>query len=70
MTQCEQVLRHLKDEGSITQREAARRYEIYRLAARIYDLRRQGHQIEKEMETSENGKSYARYYLHQPTLQL
>ena len=70
MTQCEQILRHLRQEGSITQREAARRYEIYRLAARIYDLRRQGHQIEKEMETSDTGKSYARYYLNQPALQL
>jgi len=70
MTQCEQVLRHLKDEGSITQREAARRYEIYRLAARIYDLRREGHDIEKEMETSDNGKAYARYYLRQAALQL
>jgi len=70
MTQCEKVLRHLKNEGSITQREATKRYEIYRLAARIYDLRRQGHQIEKEMETSDTGKSYARYYLRQPTLQL
>jgi len=70
MTQCEQILRHLRQEGSITQREAARRYEIYRLAARIYDLRRQGHQIEKEMETSDTGKSYARYYLRQAALQL
>lgn len=70
MTQCEQVLRHLRQEGSITQREAARRYEIYRLAARIYDLRRQGHQIEKEMETSDDGKQYARYYLKQPALSL
>jgi hypothetical protein len=70
MTQCEQILRHLRQEGSITQREAARRYEIYRLAARIYDLRREGHQIEKEMETSDTGKSYARYYLNQPALQL
>jgi hypothetical protein len=70
MTQCEQILRHLRQEGSITQREAARRYEIYRLAARIYDLRREGHQIEKELETSDTGKSYARYYLNQPALQL
>ncbi len=70
MTQCEQILRHLRQEGSITQREAARRYEIYRLAARIYDLRRQGHQIEKKMETSDDGKQYARYHLTQPVLEL
>jgi len=70
MTQCEQILRHLRQEGSITQREAARRYEIYRLAARIYDLRSEGHEIMREMETSENGKKYARYHLKQPALEL
>jgi hypothetical protein len=70
MTQCEQILRHLRQEGSITQREAARRYEIYRLAARIYDLRRKGHTIERTMETSDNSKQYARYYLKQPALEL
>jgi len=70
MTQCEQILRHLRQEGSITQREAVQKYDIYRLAARIYDLRREGHQIEKEMETSDEGKQYARYRLKQPALNL
>ena len=70
MTQCEQILHHLRNEGTITQREAARRYDIYRLAARIYDLRREGHQIEKEMETSETGKQYARYHLNQLALEI
>jgi len=70
MTQCEQILRHLRQEGSITQREAVQKHDIYRLAARIYDLRREGHQIEKEMETSDAGKQYARYRLKQPALNL
>jgi len=70
MTQCEQILHHLRNEDSITQREAVQKYDIYRLAARIYDLRREGHQIEKEMETSDEGKQYARYRLKQPALQL
>jgi len=70
MTQCEQILRHLREEGSITQREAAQRYGIYRLAARIYDLRRDGHDIEKELESGEGRTQYARYYLIQTSLQL
>ena len=69
MTQCEQILRHLRNEGSITQREAAQRYGIYRLAARIYDLRRDGHDIQKTMEEGENSQ-YARYYLEQTTMSL
>jgi hypothetical protein len=63
------VLKHLRNHGSITQREAAQQYGIYRLAARIYDLRREGHDIEKKMEKSGNAQ-YARYYLHQTKLQL
>jgi len=69
MTQCEQILRHLRNEGSITQREAAQRYGIYRLAARIYDLRREGHDIKKTMEEGKDSQ-YARYYLEQMTMSL
>jgi len=62
MTQCEQILRHLRNEGSITQREAAQRY-------RIYDLRREGHDIKKTMEQGKDSQ-YARYYLEQMTMSL
>lgn len=69
MTQCEQILRHLREEGSITQKEAAERYDIYRLSARILDLKERGHQIEKEMEGS-GRTQYARYYLTQQALSI
>lgn len=54
--------------GSITGLEALRDFGCYRLASRISDLRREGLEIEKTMETGINrvtGKpvTYARYSL-------
>lgn len=67
MTQNERILRHLRDYGSITQREATEEYGCQRLAARIGELRRAGYQIDRRMESSKNryGErvSYARYTL-------
>lgn len=45
MTQCERILRHLRDYGSITQAEAMTEYGCYRLGARIFDLKNQGYEI-------------------------
>ena len=65
MTQCERVLRHLEDFGSITSAEAISEYGVYRLASRISDLKKQGVPIEKEMVSGKNRygepTSYARY---------
>lgn len=47
MTQCERILRHLQDYGSITQAEAVTKYVCYRLGARIWDLKAQGVPIKK-----------------------
>ena len=49
MTQCEKLLNHLRTKGPITTREAIRQYGILRPAARIKDLRDQGHGIHTEM---------------------
>lgn len=49
MTQCERVLRHLRDYGCIDQSTAGREYGVARLAARINDLKRRGHPIRTEM---------------------
>lgn len=54
MTQNERVLRHLTDYGSITSLEAVKEYGILRLSARIYDLRKQGHEITAVTETAQN----------------
>ena len=67
MTQCERILRHLEDHGSLTQAEAMQEYGIMRLSARIWDLRHRGHEIRQEMVRDKNryGEpvSFARYTL-------
>ena len=62
------IRQRLMEGGSITGMEALRDFGCYRLASRISDLRREGLNIEKTMETGINkvtGKpvTYARYYL-------
>jgi hypothetical protein len=54
ITQCERILRHLKDYGSITSLEAVNEYGIMRLASRINDLRSEGIAIVSEMKTGKN----------------
>ncbi len=54
MTQCERILRHLRDYGSITPAEAMLEYGIMRLAARILDLKAAGYLIAKKMITVTN----------------
>ncbi len=54
MTQCEKILRHLEDHGSITTYEAFVEYGITRLSGRIYDLRDQGVRIKSSDTTGKN----------------
>ena len=67
MKQAERVLKYMRDFGSITQLEAIRDICWVRLVARIFDLKREGYAIKKEMEASKNrygeDTSYARYRL-------
>lgn len=67
MTQCEKILRHMEDHGSITPLEALGEYGIMRLASRVSDLKHLGYPVRRVMETGKNryGESiaYARYYL-------
>ena len=53
-TQCDRIIKHLKDFGSITSREADNEYGIMRLASRINDLRKAGYEIETETKTGKN----------------
>jgi hypothetical protein len=55
-TQCERILRHLRDFGSITSLEAITEYGILRLASRINDLKGQGYNI-----SASRGKGKNRY---------
>jgi hypothetical protein len=54
MTQCERIIRHLNDHGSITSLEAMSEYGIMRLASRINDLKGMGYPILSERATGKN----------------
>ena len=58
------VLNHLKRWRSITAVGAMNRYRIFRLAARIYDLRSEGIKIDTLWEKDAlTGKKHAKYQL-------
>lgn len=67
MTQCERILRYMRDVGPITQLDAAKEFGCYRLGARIWDLRHAGHAISKRTVTNKNrygeSVSFAEYRL-------
>lgn len=54
MRQCDIVLRHLRDHGSITAAEAVYEYGIMRLGARVADLKKAGVPIVSEFERGIN----------------
>ena len=70
LTQCDRILRHLEDYGSITPLEAMSEYGIMRLASRIADLKSMGHIIVSERTTGKNRydetTSYSIYRLKEP----
>ena len=53
-TQCQRIIRHLKDFGSISSLEAMSEYGIMRLASRITDLKRQGYCFSVPMVKGQN----------------
>jgi hypothetical protein len=62
MTQSETVLNHLTNNRKITSIEAIGLYGITRLAAVIYKLKKQNHEITSEMKEGVNAP-YAEYRL-------
>lgn len=68
-SQCDMILRYLKDHGSITALDAIREFGCMRLAARISDLRERGYVIEASDEYSKNRYGdkirHSRYFLHE-----
>ena len=61
-TQCDRVLQHMKDFGSISSIEAITDYGILRLASRIADLKGQGHHIISEMKKGKNRYGETTHY--------
>lgn len=60
--QSKQILEHLQKGYTITPMEALDLFGCFRLGARIWDLKDEGHEIITETEENE-GKRYARYKL-------
>jgi hypothetical protein len=61
--QTQTILEHLRG-GPITPLDALHRYHCFRLAARIHDLRKGGHQIVTNIVHDDHtGKHYAEYHL-------
>lgn len=65
MTQNESILNYLKLGNRITPLEALEKFGCFRLGARCWDLRNDGHNIKSEL-TSHNGKHYSVYWLEPP----
>lgn len=68
-SQCDMMLNHMREHGSITSREAMYDYGIGRASGRVFDLRKRGYDVETTMETRLNRYGvptrYARYTLHE-----
>jgi|TARA_R100000482_G_scaffold85496_1_gene34265 hypothetical protein len=54
LSQKDKVLRHLKQIGHITPLDAFNDYAIMRLAAIVFDLKDEGHDIKSEFISSKN----------------
>lgn len=63
MTQDDTVLHHLQNVGTLSQMEAATRYNIWRLAACIHRLKAKGSVITRTMVKHKAGGRYAVYRL-------
>ncbi len=62
MAQTDAILNYVIKYGKITAKDAVNDLDCYRLAARIYDLRRRGADIKSRL-VSKNNKHYSVYYL-------
>ena len=56
------ILNYLESGGSLSSIEALNRFQCFRLAARVRDLRKAGHNIQTKT-VKEDGKKYAVYSL-------
>lgn len=61
MTQSDMILNALLAGETLTPLDALKRFGVFRLGARIFDLRRDGYSIEKTLIDVGNGKHVASY---------
>jgi len=62
-TQCNQILAYLRSGRTLTPLEALDMFGCFRLGARIWDLKKAGHDIRSRMVDVGDGKRVARYLL-------
>lgn len=62
-SQNDRILKHLKRGKTISPLEAMGVFGVYRLAARIFELRQDGHEIVKTIKDDGQGRTYAEYSL-------
>ena len=64
-SQNSQILRHLQERGPISQIDAWRLYGVWRLSARIYDLRHKRHILIRSETVQTKDKRFTRYHLEE-----
>ena len=62
-SQKQKILKHLSSGRSLSPLQALGLFGCYRLASRIYDLKRTGHPIETIIKSDDQGRTYASYVL-------
>lgn len=62
-TQKALILKALQQGDRLTHLDAEKRFNCLRLGARIYDLKKRGHNITSKMITVPSGKRVAQYWL-------
>jgi hypothetical protein len=62
-SQNQKILKHLSSGKSLSPLQALGLFGCYRLASRIYDLKRTGHPIETIIKSDDQGRTYASYVL-------
>lgn len=62
-TQLYRIREHLVRGGTLTQIDAILKFGCFRLAARIYDIRRTGLDVHKIMIKTDQDRKFAKYYL-------
>lgn len=65
-TKLDHLKEHLRAGKTITQLEAIGLYSLFRLAARVHDLKKQGWNILTVEKRDANGSIYAEYKLGEP----
>lgn len=65
MSQSDAILDALKRGETLTPLDALKRFGVFRLGARIWDLKQAGHKIEMRMIETPSGKHVAEYFIPQ-----